>query len=254
MLETVRESLKTVTSFEDFRAVVKAFLLATRTTQAIEDAGGLDKYTDKYLEQDLVTGQEYSSGSEVLDWAFADDTEEGSVYVRENSATNAPYGYYLARKPYRDETVTIDVRHILFLLQSSGGSYETIEQAHSEAERIHQQWISEGQTVEGFISLCAQYSEDGNAGSGGLYTDVPPGKMVQPFNDWCFDESRKVGDHGVVDTQYGAHIMYFEGRYIAWSRGAEQALSDTLYDEVYAAQESRTPVSFHDDVLSSINW
>ena len=35
--------------------------------------------------------------------------------------------------------------------------------------------------------------------------------MVDTFNDWCFDESRKPGDHGIVETTYGYHIMYFVG-------------------------------------------
>lgn len=78
--------------------------------------------------------------------------------------------------------------------------------------------------------------------------------MVPPFNDWCFDESRKVGDHGIVDTEFGSHIMYFEGRNIAWHYSAENALSDALYDEVYDKQIEATPVTFHDEVLKSINW
>ena len=32
--------------------------------------------------------------------------------------------------------------------------------------------------------------------------------MVEAFNDWCFDENRQTGDHGLVKTQYGYHIMY----------------------------------------------
>ena len=35
--------------------------------------------------------------------------------------------------------------------------------------------------------------------------------MVQAFNDWCFDSSRKAGDTGIVQTQYGYHVMYFVG-------------------------------------------
>ena len=36
--------------------------------------------------------------------------------------------------------------------------------------------------------------------------------MVAEFNDWCFDSERKVGDHGIVKTTYGYHIMYFVGQ------------------------------------------
>jgi len=35
--------------------------------------------------------------------------------------------------------------------------------------------------------------------------------MVVPFQDWCFDAARKTGDTGIVETQYGYHVMYFVG-------------------------------------------
>jgi hypothetical protein len=35
--------------------------------------------------------------------------------------------------------------------------------------------------------------------------------MVAPFEDWCYDESRKAGDYGIVETDFGYHIMFFVG-------------------------------------------
>ena len=35
--------------------------------------------------------------------------------------------------------------------------------------------------------------------------------MVANFNDWCFVEGRKAGDTGIVETEYGYHIIYFCG-------------------------------------------
>ena len=29
------------------------------------------------------------------------------------------------------------------------------------------------------------------------------------FEKWCFDESRKEGDTGVIETEYGWHVMYY---------------------------------------------
>ena len=55
--------------------------------------------------------------------------------------------------------------------------------------------------------------------------------MVTAFNDWCFDASRKPGDTGVVETDYGYHIMYFVGEDLPrW----QAQVSDTLKDEDYA--------------------
>ena len=54
--------------------------------------------------------------------------------------------------------------------------------------------------------------------------------MVTAFNDWCFDASRKPGDTGVVETDYGYHVMYFVGE--ALPRWQAQ-VSDTLKNEDY---------------------
>ena len=48
--------------------------------------------------------------------------------------------------------------------------------------------------------------------------------MVEAFNDWCFDADRKVGDYGIVKTQYGYHIMYFSGSHLLWESQAESDL------------------------------
>ena len=46
---------------------------------------------------------------------------------------------------------------------------------------------------------------------GGLYENVYPGQMVEKFEDFCYAEDRKPGDHGIVESTYGYHIMYFVG-------------------------------------------
>ena len=36
--------------------------------------------------------------------------------------------------------------------------------------------------------------------------------MVESFNDWCMDPQRQYGDTGLVETDYGWHIMFFCGK------------------------------------------
>ena len=52
-------------------------------------------------------------------------------------------------------------------------------------------------------------ADTGSVSNGGLYEGVAPNQMVTEFNDWCFDPTRKAGDTGLVETQFGCHIMYF---------------------------------------------
>ena len=35
------------------------------------------------------------------------------------------------------------------------------------------------------------------------------GKYVKAFTDWSIDAARKPGDTGIVETEYGYHIMYY---------------------------------------------
>ena len=35
--------------------------------------------------------------------------------------------------------------------------------------------------------------------------------MLENFDKWCFEEGRKAGDHGLIETEYGWHLMYYDG-------------------------------------------
>jgi parvulin-like peptidyl-prolyl isomerase len=35
--------------------------------------------------------------------------------------------------------------------------------------------------------------------------------MVEPFENWCFDEGRKEGEVGMVETEFGYHLIYYVG-------------------------------------------
>ena len=97
--------------------------------------------------------------------------------------------------------------------------------AHAKAEELLAQWQS-GEATED--------STDGSKYDGGLYTEVYQGQMVTEFNDWCFDTARQSGDTGVVDTQYGSHVMYFSG--VNAARWQTQVAAN-LRTEAYTAWE-----------------
>ncbi|MFW2477777.1 MAG: peptidylprolyl isomerase [Sediminibacterium sp.] len=61
-----------------------------------------------------------------------------------------------------------------------------------------------------FVALCAKYSDDGNKNTGGVYEYFEQGKMVIPFNDFCFD--KPVGSKGVVKTDFGYHYVEVLGQ------------------------------------------
>ena len=55
--------------------------------------------------------------------------------------------------------------------------------------------------------------------------------------NWCFDSARQAGDVGIVQTDYGYHVMYFvstsENPY--WYDQALNSLKNTAYSEWYSS-------------------
>lgn len=198
--------------------------------EALADANEKATYTN------LDAGT-YSS-STLGDWVFDDARKAGDSAVLESGST-----YYVAvfHDRFREEYNTIDVRHILVSLGtatlSEGDEGYEDEQtqlkadAKAKADELLAQWQSGDATEDSFAALAMQESVDGSKYVGGLYTQVYQGQMVETFNDWCFDSSRKAGDTGVVETQYGAHVMYFVGEDLP--RWQAQVVSD-LKDEAYS--------------------
>lgn len=142
----------------------------------------------------------------------------------------------------------VHVRHILIMPESTTAEDGTTSitdeawtAAEAEAQRIYNEWLDAGATEDAFAELAAQYTQDpGSQMTGGLYENVFPGQMATEFNDWCFAEGRKVGDHGVVKTaSYGYHIMFLsgEGDYVYWRLVAE---SDLRNERASAARAALT--------------
>lgn len=159
------------------------------------------------------------------------------------------------------ETKNVNVRHIL--IYPEGATSETIrtetfpEEAwaagKATAEGILEQWLAGEKTEESFAALAGEYTQDpGSAYTGGLYTDVTEGQMVQNFNDWCFDPARQVGDYGIVETEFGYHIMFYSGETLQWMIRAEE---DVIGEKTNAMAEdamAKFPLTvYYDRILLS---
>lgn len=173
------------------------------------------------------------STSDVMKWLFEEGRKAEDVTLLE---TDPSCYLLLFHGRTRTDARTIDVRHILFLADTSSldkesETYEADVQAvkdaaKAKADEALQNWKNGEATEDSFAVMANDLSEDPSSNTnGGLYEKVYPGQMVTAFNDWCFDESRKVGDTGVVETSYGYHVMYFVGDNVPyWQMIAEDAL------------------------------
>ncbi len=154
--------------------------------------------------------------------------EELDAYYSENEAMLNSYGIFNVDKN------VINVRHILIQPAASydddgNATYsdDAWAEAEEEVQRIYDEWLNGEATEESFAALAEEYTMDpGSMTTGGLYEEVFPNQMVAEFNDWCFADDRAVGDHGIVKTSYGYHIMFFsgEGDYIYWRQAAAEPL------------------------------
>ena len=172
---------------------------------------------------------------------------EIEAYFTENEATYTEQGIT------KDGSKYIDVRHVLLMPEDENAttgedgypvySDEAWEACRVEAEALYEQWKTGDMSEESFAQLAMDYSVDGSASDGGLYTDVTEGYMVETFNDWCFDEARQVGDHGLVKTQYGYHIMYFVGSRDIWFATAESDLINERASALIPAAMEKHPAT-----------
>lgn len=167
-----------------------------------------------------------------LDKLFA--AKAGDVIQYSNSIA------YVLKGSHLPSTKVVNVRHILITpyfneeesddsssKQATEASDKQWKAAKKQADKVLKEFKDGDRTAENFGELAKEYSEDGNASTGGAYENVYPNQMVPTFNAWCFDAARKSGDTAIVKTQYGYHIIFFESKskLNAWQFTAQQALA-----------------------------
>lgn len=92
----------------------------------------------------------------------------------------------------------------------------------AKAGKYLQEYLDGDKTEDSFAALADKYSddtstvksEDSSAAStsgstGGLISDMDTGEYVAPFEAWAYDESRQPGDTGIIESEYGYHVMYY---------------------------------------------
>ena len=254
---TTDEEGNTTYSDEEKAAAVEAAEEAakTLTAETVTDVKILDKLIgDLSINAESETAvtsiacDDYLRGSVLSimsDWVTAEDRVAGEMtYIPSTSTstdedgneTVTTNGYYVVffRGTNDNKFPLIDARHILVGFE--GGTYdestgvttytdEEKQAAWTEAEEILASWKAGEATEDSFAALANEKSDDtGSNTNGGLYTYIYPGQMVATFEDWCYD-THTAGDTGLVETDYGVHIMYYVGE------------SDTTYRDYMITSE-----------------
>ena len=222
-------------AMEEAKAQADAF--AAALNEADDKAAAFGELLADYVGEDSVdtysplrTTVGSGLASSYSEWMQDAGRTAGDVTVAE-STTSSSTGYYvvLFMDRYRDETPTVDIRHILIKAEltqeddpatedvdeSTVPTQEALDAAKAEAERLLSEWESGDKTTESFGALAEANSDDtGSSSNGGLYEQVSRGDMFDAFDAWIFDESRQAGDTTLVENpqsgQQGWHVIYFQ--------------------------------------------
>lgn len=203
------------------------------------------------LDGTKTEGFAYSENYDGTEFLFNSETKALQTKVLENEDDNSYKVYMLITPRHKDTTLLKNVRHILFRADSE--DEKAMAEAKTKADEALAKWKNEGATEDKFAELAKELSSDSSASDGGLIEDISKGQMVEAFENWCFDATRKTGDTGIVQTEYGYHVMYFVKNGVAkWKSDVEATYRSEKYSEKYKEFESAHAVTVNDKKIANI--
>ncbi len=243
--EDAKKQADKLAAASDFKAELKAYLESI----AAEPKEGEEK-AEINVDTHKTTAGTYTKDDAGSEWLFNDATKVGSTKVVHDETAKTYTVYMLDKAKYLQDEETVSVRHLLISVVE--GSV-TADQARKTAQKYYDQWQKGDKSEQSFAELAMRYTEDSSYYNGGLYQGVYPGQMVETFNNWCFDEARKSGDTGLVDTNYGTHIIYFVGDdLLRWQTEVRTTLLQEAYTTKYEELKKAVTVITDDGLINNL--
>jgi peptidyl-prolyl cis-trans isomerase D len=163
-----------------------------------------------------------------------------AIYNLAQGQVYGPYvdnGYYkLTRVIGRKAGATVNARHILVAYKGGKAPNPAITRTKEEAKAKADGLLAQAMAnPNNFAELARTNTDDpGSANNGGEYQNIVPNQMVKPFNNFVFNNP--VGKMGVVETDFGYHVIYVTGKNdgvriatIAQKIGASEATEDEAF-------------------------
>ena len=220
--ELSEETLADEAALEAVKQTVITNLIATlvdeKEAENIADAATAKVYatlesTCSDALDDLAGEQAYVESAEAdeIKWLVNADSLQYSTKSVDNS-TDEEYSHsvYMLTEPlHMEDSETVNVGHILVKAEEGTATEEELTAAENEAQEILATYLAGEKTKESFETLAKEKTDD----SGVFYDNVAKGQMVEAFENWIFSEDRKeVGETGIVKTEFGYHVMYWNGK------------------------------------------
>lgn len=216
-LKVAAEKLATATTLDELKQMIDTVEVNDESDLAVNDSTNV-------LHSAL--------NATLADWLASADRKEGDIAAIPSTTTakdadgndkTVVNGYYVAYfKSMTDNSEKMaNVRHLLVEFEGGTENEETgiteytdeeKSAAKKEADGYLKTWKEGAATEESFIELVKEHSDDSSAAEGGLFEDInPDSEYVLNFRNWAIDPQRKAGDAGVIESEYGYHVMYYVG-------------------------------------------
>ncbi len=248
------EYAKTKKLADDFLAKVTdeaSFIAAAKSAILTEDNKSTKDADKETLIEKATKASLTATSEDAANWVYDDARKVGDVTVVGKDGTY--HVVMIKALPYKDvSNVSADVRHILIKFPTDEKGKVTIKDEEKPTYKQKAQTVLDeflkNPTEENFIELTKKHTgdvdKDGKPNYDGLYKNVAnDGQYVQTFTDWSIDASRKPGDTGIVETEYGYHIMYFvkSNGSVKWHNDVKTKIVSEKYNaQLEEAIESQT--------------
>lgn len=218
-----------------------------------------DDYTN-LLEITTYNSLSTSTSKEVADWAF--DTARKAGDKNMIVGEKAVYIIYSVKPIYAMNSV--DIRHCLVEFEAEDANKVTDaekEAAQKKAKALLDEWLAGEKTEESFAAMAKENTADtASKESGGLYDNIrTTDNYVESFEEWSFDDARKAGDYGMVETEYGYHIMYFVSDNtddVDWKNSIRESKGATAledYETALLAEDGAYSIEKHETWINMVS-
>lgn len=218
-----------------------------------------DDYT-KLLKITTYNSLSTSTCEEAADWAF--DTARKAGDKNMIVGEKAVYIIYSVKPIYTMNSV--DIRHCLVEFEAEDANNVTDaekEAAQKKAKALLDEWLAGEKTEESFAAMAKENTADtASKETGGLYDNIrTTDNYVEAFEEWSFDDARKAGDYGMVETEYGYHIMYFVSDNtddVDWKNSIRESKGATAledYETALLAEDGTYSIEKHETWMNMIS-
>ena len=253
---------------EAARAAAKAAAESLPQCSTVEELNAaiaaLNLGEDAQAECNVYNRVLYSNvNSNIRDWVADSSRKDGDFTIAENESTTTDengvetttvnaYSVYVFLGRDDNHMPLANVRHILVNFQCENTeehdheTYTDEEKAAAleKAENLLMLFESGVQSEETFAELAIANSDDtGSIATGGLYEDITPeqGVYVESFTNWATDPAREAGNTGIIESEYGYHVMYYVG-------DDEMTYRDSM---IHAELKDENLTAWYNEVLSA---